>query len=195
MEYEIAKRDFRTGDILLFSGTGFISKLIQIYSRSRWSHVGVIVDIPEYGLTLWESTTLSKCKDVFSNKSRKGFQVASLKKKIQCYEGDIAVRHLNYEVTQHDMHKLMHLLRTELIGKKYERNLFQLFLSGIPWFGNKYEDLSSLFCSEAVTEVYQNLGLIGNGRPSNNYIPADFGVKRWDVSLLKGSLSPLRIIK
>ena len=40
------------------------------------------------------------------------------------------------------------------------------------------EDLSSLFYSEPVAEVYQHLRLLSEDKPSNEYTPADFSEKR-----------------
>jgi hypothetical protein len=36
------------------------------------------------------------------------------------------------------------------------------------------ETLEDLFCSEAVAELYQAMGLLPEDVPSNNYVPADF---------------------
>jgi len=41
--YNIIRKDLRSGDILLCSGTGVFSKLIQKATGSVWSHVGFII--------------------------------------------------------------------------------------------------------------------------------------------------------
>ena len=55
-----------------------------------------------------------------------------------------------------------------LQGRPYEKNHIELILSAIDldekyltFLKNTHEDLSSLFCSELVAHVYQELGLIG----------------------------------
>lgn len=43
VSYEQLRPDIKTGDILLCSGTGFFSKLIQTATKSIWSHVAFII--------------------------------------------------------------------------------------------------------------------------------------------------------
>lgn len=40
--------------------------------------------------------------------------------------------------------------------------------------GQNAEDLSNMFCSELVAEAYQQIGLLADGLPSNEYVPGDF---------------------
>lgn len=43
VEYEDIRRRLRDGDILLCSGRGTFSKLIQKFTKSKWSHVGFLL--------------------------------------------------------------------------------------------------------------------------------------------------------
>ena len=55
----------RTGDLLLFSGRGFTSEVIRVFTRSPWSHIGMVVHLPGNPDPLvLESTTLSESSDV-----------------------------------------------------------------------------------------------------------------------------------
>ncbi len=36
----------RTGDLLLFSGRGFTSDVIRVFTRSPWSHIGMVLHLP-----------------------------------------------------------------------------------------------------------------------------------------------------
>ena len=37
-----------TGDVLLFSGRGPVSAVIRVFTRSPWSHIGLVVRLPGY---------------------------------------------------------------------------------------------------------------------------------------------------
>ena len=37
-----------TGDVLLFSGRGPTSSVIRVFTRSPWSHIGLVVRLPGY---------------------------------------------------------------------------------------------------------------------------------------------------
>ena len=84
--------------------------------------------------------------------------------------------------------KKLDALRKELRGRPYEQNYAELFKSAYDFMsGANEEDLSSLFCSELVAEAYQQLGMLKNQKPSNEYVPADFSSLR-ELNLVKGKL-------
>ena len=45
--YAEAREQIRSGDILMCSGTSLFSKGIQLATKSKWSHVGILLKIPE----------------------------------------------------------------------------------------------------------------------------------------------------
>lgn len=180
VSYSNIRGDLKTGDIVLFSGKGAFSDIIKYGTLSKWSHVGMILNIPEYDfLTVWESTTLSNIKDLETDRPRKGVQLVPLSDRVQKYSGDITVRQLQGDdLPDNSLRKLMDL-RRELKGKEYERSKLELIKSAYDGpFGNNKEDLSSIFCSELVAEAYQRLGLLAEDKSSNEYTPADFSQKR-----------------
>jgi hypothetical protein len=179
----------KTGDVVLFSGKGGISAGIKWATLSRWSHVGMIVVLPEYDfVTVWESTTLSTLVDLDTNVPRKGVQLVPLSARIEGYGGEVAVRQLKgVAFDGADVRNLMQL-RRELAGRAYEEKQIELIKAAYDGpLGRNSEDLTSLFCSELVAEAYQKLGLLGEEKPSNEYTPADFSEKK-KMKLLEGSL-------
>jgi hypothetical protein len=193
---ETMRAGLKTGDIVLFSGKGGASAGIKWATFSRWSHVGMVVVLPEYDLvTVWESSTLATIADMDTRAPNKGVQLVPLSARLEQYDGEIAVRQLmNVEFAQDDIRALMRL-RRELAGRRYEEDRIQLVRAA--WdhaFGRNTEDLSSLFCSELVAEAYQRLGLLGEDKPSNEYVPADFSDKR-QLKLLRGALGPEIFLK
>ncbi|WP_257297113.1 YiiX/YebB-like N1pC/P60 family cysteine hydrolase [Endozoicomonas sp. YOMI1] len=178
--YSSMRNELKTGDVVLFSGKGAFSDIIKYGTLSKWSHVGMILNIPEYDfLTVWESTTLNNIKDLESGVPRKGVQLVPLSNRVQKYSGDISVRQLKgCDLPENSLRMLMEL-RKELRGKEYEKSKIELFKSAYDGpFGHNKEDLSSIFCSELVAEAYQRLGLVTEEKPSNEYTPADFSEKR-----------------
>ena len=187
--YSEIRNDLKTGDLVLYSGKGAFSQIIKLVTQSRWSHVGMVLQLKEYDfLATWESTTESKLKDLVSGKILKGVQLVPLSARIQEYGGDIVVRQLkNVELGREQIQDLMKL-RKELRGRPYEEDKMELLKAAYdgPW-GDNEEDLSSIFCSELVAEAYQRLGLLSQRKPSNEYTPADFSGNR-RLRLLKGAL-------
>lgn len=180
VKYEAIRGELKTGDIVLFSGRGAISKIVKLGTLSKWSHCGLVLRLPEYDfLTVWESTTLSNHVDLETFRPRKGVQLVPLSNRVHAYSGEIAVRQLRGGcLGDHAVSDLMSL-RRDLRGKHYEQGKLELLFSALdgPLRENR-EDLSSIFCSELVAEAYQCLRLLPASKPSNEYTPADFSAKR-----------------
>jgi hypothetical protein len=177
MKYSEIRSDLNTGDIVLFSGKGTVSNVIKWFTKSRWSHVGMVIRSLELDmLLLWESTTLSKIKDIHSGVAKQGVQLVALSERMASYEGSIGIRQLeDYCPTPRATENLLKL-RAELKDRPYEQSKLELFKSAYdgPFGSNQAEDLSSIFCSEMVAEAYQRMGLISNNYLSNEFTPADF---------------------
>jgi hypothetical protein len=196
VSYQSIRDELNTGDIVLFSGKGGISTGIKWGTLSRWSHVGMILKLPEYNfVTVWESTTLSGTLDLDTNSPRKGVQLVPLSARVNGYDGDIGVRKLSgVDHSSFNIEALMQL-RKEVAGRPYEEDQLELIKAAYDGpFGRNSEDLSSLFCSELVAEAYQRLGLLSEVKGSNEYTPADFSEKK-DIELVSGSLGDEIIIK
>merc|ERR1711991_656885 len=63
----------------------------------------------------------------------------------------------------------------------YQKKVSELAQAGLelPGFDPKEETLDDLFCSEAVAEAMQRMGILSQDKPSNNYCPGDFSSNRW----------------
>lgn len=177
-EYDAIRPKLDTGDIVLFSGKGAFSEGIKWFSKSTWSHVGMVVHMPDWGHFLWESTTLSDLEDFETGTLTKGVQLVVLSDRIKKYEGEIAIRRLQVERTER-MTTDLAKLRLELRGKPYEKIKLELIRAVYDGpFGQNTADLSSLFCSELVAQAYQTLGLLSEDLPANEYVPKDFSTER-----------------
>lgn len=182
--YEDIRSQLKTGDLVLFSGKSAISNIIKLFSGGKWSHVGMVLRLPELddAVLLWESTTLSDIEDVETNLPTKGVQLIPLSQRIAGYAGEVTVRHLNKELTE-PMHIELGKKRSALSRCPYEKSEIELIKAAWDGFGGAScgEDLSSVFCSELVAEAYQSMGLLDeypDGQPSNEYTPIDFSEGR-----------------
>lgn len=171
--YSDIRESLKTGDIVLFSGSGLVSNLIKLATGSKWSHVGMVLKLDEYDfVTLWESTTLNNRKDLLSGSYRKGVQLVQLSSRVDSYDGEVAIKQLDRPIPL--ANKKLTELRAKLKGRDYERSENELLKSVYDgMLGDNTQDLSSVFCSELVAEAYKTLGLLHN-HPSNEFTPADF---------------------
>jgi len=180
MKYSDIRESLNTGDIVLFSGNGYISTIIQRLDQSKWSHVGILLKFDQYdSLLLFESTTLSNLKDVKTNSFIKGVQTVPFSQRLTSYDGEIAIRKLvllNEDICDRNkINEVLMKFRYEVNGRPYEQNRFELIKSLYDGpFGLNAENLSSIFCSELVAECYQRIGLLDEDIPSNEYVPSQF---------------------
>lgn len=191
MAYDDIRDSLQTGDLILFSGKGPISTGIKLFTASKWSHIGMVISIDGWdSMLLWESTSLSKIKDAIDGKAKQGVQTVLLSDRINGYEGDIALRRLIVKRTP-EMVTTMREFRKSVKNRPYEESKIELIKSAYDSiFGsNNEEDLSSLFCSELVAEMYQRMGLLSEEKLSNEYTPSDFGDKK-NIQLMGGYLGP-----
>lgn len=191
IKYENIRKELKTGDIVLFSGGGFISRFIQVGTLSKWSHVGMVYELPEHDmLCIWESTSLSSEKDLCKGSLFSGVQMSFLSERLKNYNGnEIAIRKNSKTLTS-DMLDALVAFRQKVKHKPYQQNKVELIksaLDGIPGLDNK-EDLSSLFCSELLAEAYQEMGLLNNNIPSNEYTPKDWSSESSLLQLEEGYL-------
>ncbi len=192
VSYDSIRPKLDTGDLVFFSGQSTASRSIQLVTRSRWSHIGLVVRISAWDqVLLWESTPVHDLKDVFSGRESVGVQCVFLSERLKRYPGGAAFRSLRVERTEAMLSELRNF-RAAMRGRPYETSTMELALSAYDGpFGRNEEDLSSLFCSELVAEAYQRMGLLDPETPANEYTPADFSASRSrGIQLLRGELGP-----
>ena len=183
--------NLKTGDIVLFSGTCLVSRIIRLLCGSKWSHIGMIIIDPAYPTPLiYESSHGTNLIGLDLKRKTAGVQLLFLSDRISAFKGDMVVRRLQgHDILPEDRTKLLSL-RKELVGVPFEKSVWQMLASEVKHRVLPHrEDLSSVFCSELVAECYKVLGLLGHDLPSNKYSPADFSAKR-GLDLLSGELGP-----
>ncbi|MCG8427708.1 MAG: hypothetical protein MI754_10175 [Chromatiales bacterium] len=175
-KYEMIRKALRTGDIVLFSGKGAISHGIKLFTLSKWSHVGMVLKLPDTDTVfIWESTTLSNLADAVDGWQKKGVQLVLLSDRLRTYRGEASIRHLKGVSITNEKYKALMAFRKKMRNKPYEKSELELIRAAYdgPW-GHNEEDLSSIFCSELVAAAYQELGLLSKDLPANEFTPKDF---------------------
>jgi len=190
--------NMRTGDLVLFSGSCNIGKLIKLAQCNMWSHVGMIVIDSNYDFPcLYESTHSDVIIDLDTKTITQGVQMVPFVDKVKLYPGSVGYRRLT-NVAEHELHHdSFAKLKSSLRGKAFEDNVWQIVKSSYDGpFGANEEDLSTLFCSELIAASYQALGLLPGSKikTSNEYTPSDFSSQ--SLALCKNAkLSEITILK
>ena len=168
--YNDVRDNFDTGDIVLFSGNCLISRVIQRFSKSIWSHVGVVYKDRALDVVhIMEATGLGG--------GYNGIRFTPLRQRVAEYlaqnKGTIVVN--TYEAERD--YEAFAMLRRELDGVAYEKNLSQLVFAAIDIPGIDFEnesDLSSVFCSEMAAHIWQGVDWLSNELPPDEFTPGDF---------------------
>ena len=178
MKYKYVREKLHTGDIVLFSGRGMFSTMIRLFTRSQWSHVGMVVRFREHNrLMIYESTTMNKMSKI------RGVQLSGLYDRIRTYNGIVKIGRLMYADTVAGLNLEIKVRLSPILSeymaehknKPYEKSLMQLFKAAYDgWFGENTADMSSVFCSELICGIYQRWGLVSEKRAANEMTPADF---------------------
>lgn len=195
MKYNDIKDQMKTGDIILFGGQYKFSKMIELFTGSQFSHVGMVVRLDDYSEPLlWEATTLSNLKDIISDDTIEGPKLVDLHdrladygKEVVPYEAPTFAYHPLLLDRDGSMSKEVITLHNELHGhKECSTELMTWdFIKGR--FFNIEVPKDEVFCSELIALTYMRLGLIAHKHPYNAYLPRDFEEHRKYLKLLKGS--------
>lgn len=162
-----------TGDILIFAGASFISRMIALRTCSWWqlltgewdSHIGICASY--HGkMLLFESTTLSDIPCEITGRIHRGSKAVDPVARIEFYDGKVWVMKPTKRIPHYEKQALR--LKTSLVnmvGRPYE-DLYKLAVV-VTRFAKRHryfrEDTSKLFCSEMVGVALEDAGLIAQG--------------------------------
>lgn len=153
-KYKIIRDELKTGDLIFCSGSYFLSKLIQRFTKSVWSHVGIIYkDEPLDRILVLESEMLY------------GVRLAPLSKylrdyhgKNKPYKGKVVVARVlpelpitqNYKAISFGMDELTKPFDNWEVFRIAVRTTFKII---------RREKNRSYICSELVQECFKNAGV------------------------------------
>ncbi len=166
-------KELRLWGIGIFAGDDLVSAVIRKLSHSSWSHVALIIaDQTDY-LYCFEST--ASYDEIMHKGILPQVRISPWINACDEYSGAIASRQFVFREDHQPNTKTVGELVHNMIGKPYERDLFSLI--EVINRASKKRDISSLFCSELVAEVMQELGYLKKDKLSDNYLPKDFSTE------------------
>jgi len=169
--------ELETGDIILFNGNYFMSNIIEYFTSSIYSHVGIILKNPDLGDATFEGIYLlesgrENTPDPENNRIKKGVQIINLEEKIKNFNGQIYVRKLHctrdkefYEKIK-NIHSAVHNIPYDLNPIDWIKADLQLDI------GNTHKT-NTYWCSALVTYVYVKLGFLDKNIPWSLISPQD----------------------
>ena len=163
----------RCGDLLLFAGQGWTSGLVRFFTRSPWSHVAMVVRLPEYPEPLvLETTAVNESADLARGEPCAGVVLVPLRQKLASYPGGVALRRRHGAPLDERRRQLLQRLIRRLIYRPY-RNYVVAHVHSVlrSQSGACYR---GLFCSELVAEMYRRLGWLPRALKSRNLVPGHF---------------------
>lgn len=177
--------DLQTGDLILFRGTSWISKVVEYFGVSKYSHVGIIIKDPRFlnpdledGIYLLESSW-NNTPDVEDKQYKMGVQLHYLDDILKEYpKGSIDVRHVKCERTD-TFYKTFAQLHQEIHDKPYDMNPYDWLCAryniACPFLPEaKYQTKKSFWCSALVSYVFCELGLLDKGINWSLMAPREF---------------------
>lgn len=148
--YKTIREELKTGDIIFCSGNYLFSKIIQKFTKSVWSHVGIIYRDEQLNRIL-----------VLESEKLIGVRLAPLSKYIKDYhgknkpyKGQIAVGKITTELNQELLKKGISFGLDELT-KPYDNWEIIRIAIRILFNKGKREDDRKYICSELVYECYK----------------------------------------
>lgn len=163
--------DLETGDVLLFRGTSWISRLVEWVGVSKYSHVGIVVKNPRFldpdlkdGIYILESSW-NNTPDVEDHRMKMGVQIHLLSDVIAEYpKGSVLVRHVRCERND-TFYKKLADVHEEIHNKPYDMNPWDWLcakynmISPLP-FDPAYKTTKRFWCSALVSYLFCELGII-----------------------------------
>jgi hypothetical protein len=171
MEIKIDTDSLDTGDILLFKGTGWISRIVEYFGVSRYSHVGIVLKNPKFlneeledGIYILESS-FNDTPDSEDHLYKLGVQIHRLEDVLKEYSpGCVFVRHIHTERND-DFYKKLSDIHKEIHNKPYDLDINDWLLAKlnltIPLPPEKeLKKTNTFWCSALVCYIYNEMGWI-----------------------------------
>jgi hypothetical protein len=160
--------NFDAGDLLIFYGRDFTSRIIEWATRGP-SHVGIVCPHGDYGPVLFESTTLCETPCLLTGSCVQGVQAHEPANRIASYPGTVARLRLARAWRLNDEEiGLLHDWLMHVAHEPYD--LRGALVSGTRLFKwtalMPYPDLESLFCSELCAAALMRLARMPLENPS-----------------------------
>jgi hypothetical protein len=166
VRYDAIRGTLKTGDLLFCSGNYLFSTIIQRFTKSVWSHVGIV----------YYDASLDRML-VLESEKLYGVRVAPLSKYIRDYHGKnrpykgvIAIARLEPELNLEEMKKGIRFGMDELTKPYDDWEILRIAVRILFKIGKRVNDRKYI-CSELVQVCYKQMGIVFNY--SNKIISPD----------------------
>ena len=187
MNYDDIK--FNTGDIILFedkshnSWLDYLSYLIQYFTDSKYSHVGMVVKDPLIkgetikGLYLLESTGLDHMIDIDDHKTKFGVQIVDLHKRLQSDNDVFYYRKLNKDRNETfiDLYNKSYIIVKD---KPYDINPLDWYKAEFDLKKGNVQKTNTFFCSALVSFMLVSLNILPRDTDWTIMRPKDLGTEK-----------------
>lgn len=187
-DYEEVRPDIRSGDLLLCSGSGVFSRLIQASTGSVWSHVGLVMRLDAIDRVM-----------VLESLEPQGVRTVPLRKYVGDYNNDgepypglVAIaRHRGFEKVSKNRLRQLGRFAVDLFGYPYDKDeiakiAVRVAASHVPFTPKDKKALKrdrEYICSEYVEECYRRLSIRIQHDRRGFIAPSDFA-RANDVELV-----------
>jgi hypothetical protein len=185
---QFEKLNLQTGDLLLFSSNlGLIDKMLKYCTRSKFTHVGMVLKDPVYinfklkGYYLLQSG-LEPFEDAEDGKKKYGVQISDLNDVFNEYKnginGNLFLRKLNAERNNDFCHKIKEI-HDIVHNKPYDLDPFDWIIGKLELETNdkipiKGHIRDRFWCSALVAFIYVKLGYLDRNIPWSFIAPNQF---------------------
>jgi hypothetical protein len=193
-KYQTIKNKLSTGDLILFHGPGPESELIEVIDHTQYSHVAMVVKLPNHEKPLlWTSDEITSITDELNNQRHKGVHLLDLADVLKFCHNKVSKsgkhytftwRQLDYQKPENFMNKLEKFLQ-HVDGTAFpsiEAMAFHFFEGRL----GISSGTKSMFCSELVTDTYVHLDLLPADTIINSLSPGSYAQGQ-GLKLLNGA--------
>lgn len=169
--YENVKNQFRSGDLIFFSGTTSGEDFCKMLSNSRFSHVGLVVrDIGEDRDVLQQGSVY-----IFDSDIHHGSRLQLLDDKVKKFKGDqiIGWKRLSPGITDPLEYQKYLSIMHSMLNKEFDNRMLTWYFSDYDWLWSYFKK-DTYFCSEIISIILYRMGIISEGKKFVSYSPGDF---------------------
>ena len=191
------KNNFETGDIILFhtnSKTNWFGQFVQFFTRSPYSHVGMILRDPKFthkklvGLYLWESGR-ENFPDAEDKKKKFGVEIVDLDKMIQSTGTmNLYYRKLNFKNGFKINEERLNAIYNVVHNKPYDK-VPRDWIEALFKVDSDPQKTDRFWCSALVGFIYTKLGLLPEDTDWSILRP-DFFSEQGECELINAELGP-----
>ncbi len=167
----------QTGDMILYNGDYFISRIVEYFTHSIYSHVAVVIRNPFFdnkfldGIYVLESG-YENTPDPENHRKKFGVQLTKLEDMMKKYMGKIFVRKLHCSRDGHFYRKIQQI-HSDVHNIPYDINPFDWIRADLNINIGNTQKRNTYWCSALVAYFYVKLGFLDKDLPWSLISPQD----------------------